>query len=267
MNIKAFCASAAIAIAFLGSFDLLGQSATAWNSVLVGSQYDVAGDFQASGTDLVGNATNPMLQSQRTGSSGSYTYYFRVRLGAAQAGGLSFYLGIDLDGGAVGSETAPVADMFVEAKIKSNWDGDFVSFHKKDGSKTCLSPSTTGWLNGTSNGEQQVAGAAVGAANVVNGSYTDNTDLDANGYVDKWLTFSFTESDLTSWALSKLSRSSVSGNTAVVIYGFTSTSQTANGDIAGINDKTASLTSTWSALGLAQTTTPNNFTTVNMVPR
>ena len=53
----------------------------------------------------------------------------------------------------------------------------------------------------------------------------------------------------------------INGDSAIALYGFTSTSQTSNGDIGGINDKEPGvLDKTWAELGIIINGTLNNIT-------
>jgi hypothetical protein len=102
-------------------------------------------------TDLVGDATNAMLETQKatyTFSPENTTdevYYFRARMGASHSRGklgTSFYLALDKD-------NDYIADVFVEANVKDNTP--YVAFHLSDPSKAGSGPSNTGWLNSSNN--------------------------------------------------------------------------------------------------------------------
>ncbi|MFP5395752.1 MAG: hypothetical protein ACLGHF_06270 [Alphaproteobacteria bacterium] len=98
-----------------------------------------------------------------------------------------------------------------------------------------------------------------------------NTDIDGDGNSDYWVTFGFTLSQLNAWAKvginsgatvvapNNIVSTTVSGTSALALFAFTSTSQTSNGDIAGVNDRTADLTQSWSDLGLVINTTLDNL--------
>lgn len=85
------------------------------------------------------------------------------------------------------------------------------------------------------------------------------------------MTFGFTLSQLNAWAKvginsgatvvapNNIVSTTVSGTSALALFAFTSTSQTSNGDIAGVNDRTADLTQSWSDLGLVINTTLDNL--------
>ena len=58
------------------------------------------------------------------------------------------------------------------------------------------------------------------------------------------MTFGFTESSFSNWTASALS-TQAGGDDVIAVVFMTSTSQTANGDIGGVNDGTADLDSPW----------------------
>jgi len=222
-----------------------------WLNVMIGSNYDPNDDQQSnSGQDLVGDATNAMLQAQRTGSSNAdYTYFFRARYGDANVSGTSFYLAMDTTGDRI-------ADIFIEAKVASNGTTTLY-YHKIDPSKTGTGPSNTGWLNSTNDSTVQMTAAAADSLVTVTSAGT-NLDGGTSG-IDSWVTFGFKLTSLQSFAPA----AGMTGDTGTILYAFTSTSQTANGDIAGINDRTADLTKTWSDLGLGIQTSLNTITTTS----
>lgn len=137
--------------------------------------------------------------------------------------------------------------MFIEAKYFSTGSGTApeLRYHIADPSKAGTSPSTTGWQNSSTDANIELALSSTD-------SYVARTvtayDLDANGWPDYYMTFGFTLSSLQAFA-SNAFGVSVDGSSIKVLYGFTATSQTANGDIGGINDQTADLTASWPSLG------------------
>lgn len=75
------------------------------------------------------------------------------------------------------------------------------------------------------------------------------SDLEADASNDFWITFGFTLSSLQDFAWNALGET-IDGSSINLLYTFTSTSQTANGDIGGVDDGTADLTASWSSLGV-----------------
>ena len=222
-----------------------------WIPLIKGDRFDPNDDQQSvADTDFVGNATYALLETQKETIDFSDgvtddVYFFRVRMGQSNPS-TSFYLGIDVSGDLV-------ADLFVEANIKSKTP--FVSFHKRDYSKTGLSPSQTSWLNGSQNDEEILNGRN---ANIT--SYSAGTDIDGgNSGTDYWIEFGFTEESIKNYVLNNFGLA-IDGDSAVALYGFTSTSQTSNGDVAGVNDKEPGvLDKTWVELGVVINGTLNNI--------
>ncbi|MFM2058345.1 MAG: hypothetical protein RLY71_2730, partial [Pseudomonadota bacterium] len=250
---------AAIALSDTSGFDgvlapvttLAAPSGSAtWHNVMIGSNYDPANDQQANaGQDLVGSAAAAMLQSTRDNTDpNNPVYYFRARFGDAGVNGTSFYLALDVNGDSK-------ADVFVEAKVAAN-NSTSLYYHAVDPSKAGTGPSNTGWLNSANDTTQQMT-ALTSESYVAVGSAS--TDLDSNSQTDSWITFGFTLNSLKSFTPS----SGISGSTGMVLYAFTSTSQTANGDIAGVNDQTANLNQTWQQLGLGISTSLDTITTTD----
>ncbi|MFT4762259.1 MAG: hypothetical protein ACI9LN_004243, partial [Saprospiraceae bacterium] len=227
-----------------------------WNSIIQQANFDPNDDQQAvADTDLVGNAQFAMLESQNsiytfsTGTTQDDVYFFRVRLGNHHTNGklgTSFYLALDLDNDLI-------ADVFVEANIKAT--SPFVAFHISDPSKSGTGPSNTGWKNSTRdiNIERKLdsRGSFITA-------YDSTTDLDLNGETDTWLEFAFTEESIQSFASDALGKT-VTGDSTLALYTFTSTSQTTNGDIGGVDDNNDDLTLTWDQLGVIINGSLNNI--------
>ena len=250
---------------------------------MFGSNYDPNNDQQSSAdSDLLGNNTNAMLQAQTATIAGDTVYYYRVRVGslANGNGSSSFYLALDLNGTGV----YPTADMFVEAKyaiIGGQFKRGEINFHKADFSNgnTGFSPSTTSWLSSSTdeNNEYNLLAGTSGNGSAIDNNNgiifveKTNTDIDGDGNSDYWVTFGFTLSQLNAWAKvginsgatvvapNNIVSTTVSGTSALALFAFTSTSQTSNGDIAGVNDRTADLTQSWSDLGLVINTTLDNL--------
>jgi hypothetical protein len=218
-----------------------------WEPLIKQSTFDPNDDQQSvSDGDLVGNATHAMLETQRStysfssGDNQDEVYYFRVRLGDQHSGGklgTSFYLALDLDNDLI-------ADVFVEANVKDNTP--FVAFHLSDPANAGTGPSNTGWLNSTNN--TNIERELTSRDSFIQ-AYNSTTDLDGNGETDTWVEFAFTEEAIKSFASDALGLS-ISGDSTLALYTFTSTSQTANGDIGGVNDKTDDLTKSWEELGV-----------------
>ena len=245
---------------FLVLFSQLGFSQTKsavgtatgnWISLMKGDKFDPNDDQQsAADTDFVGNATYALVETQKqtisfTDGLTDEAYFFRVRMGQSNAS-TSFYLGIDVSGDLI-------ADLFIEANMKSQTP--YVSFHKRDVSKTGLSPSQTAWLNGTKNNEFFLDSRN---ANIT--TYTAGTDIDGgNSGTDSWIEFGFTEESLKAYVLNNFGVV-ITGNSVIALYGFTSTSQTSNGDVAGVNDKLPGvLDKSWEELGVIVNGTFNNI--------
>jgi gliding motility-associated-like protein len=245
-------------IKFLGNpISVIPQFADTWKPLIKLSNFDPNDDQQAvKDTDLVGDASNAMLETQRatynfsSGASSDEVYYFRARLGASQTNGklgTSFYLALDKD-------NDYVADVFVEANVKDNTP--YVAFHLSDPSKAGTGPSNTGWQNSSNNINIE---RKLTSRDAFIKAYSASTDLDSDE-TDTWIEFAFTEESLKSFVSDALS-SSIDGDSMFAIYTFTSTSQTANGDIGGINDQTADLTKTWEELGIVIKGSLNDVTT------
>ena len=229
---------------------IVEQTNGTWIPIMQGDNFDPNDDQQSNADqDFVGNANYALVETKKKTSTFSDgitddVYYFRVRM--AEMNPLtSFYLGIDVSGDMI-------ADVFVEANWKSQTP--YVSFHQRDYSKTGLSPSQTSWLNGTRNGELQLTNRNAGIYN-----YSAGTDIDGAG-PDSWLEFGFTEESIKAYVLNTFGII-INGDSAIALYGFTSTSQTSNGDIGGINDKEPGvLDKSWAELGIIINGTLNNIT-------
>ncbi|MFC5682491.1 T9SS type A sorting domain-containing protein [Flavobacterium sp. MAHUQ-51] len=229
----------------------VGQANAVWIPLMKGDKFDPNDDQQSvADTDFVGNATYAMVETQKqtlsfTDGITDDVYFFRVRMGQSFPS-TSFYLGIDVTGDRI-------ADLFVEANNKSQTP--YVSFHKRDYSKTGLTPSQTAWLNGTKNNELFLSGR-----NAHISTYSAQTDIDGgNSGVDFWIEFGFTEESLKAYVLANFGVQ-ITGDSAIALYGFTSTSQTSNGDIAGVNDtEPGVLDKTWEELGVIINGTLNNI--------
>ena len=236
---------------------VIPQFADTWKPLIKLANFDPNDDQQAvKDTDLVGDASNAMLETQRatynfsSGASSDEVYYFRARMGASQTNGklgTSFYLALDKD-------NDYVADVFVEANVKDNTP--YVAFHLSDPSKAGTGPSNTGWQNSSNNDNIE---RELSSRDAFIKAYSASTDLDSDE-TDTWIEFAFTEESLKSFVSDALS-TSIDGDSMFAIYTFTSTSQTANGDIGGINDGTADLTKTWEELGIVIKGSLNEVTT------
>jgi len=228
-----------------------------WVSLIKLDNFDPNDDQQSNAdTDLIGNSNYAMLETQKetiTFSDGitDDSYYFRVRLGESNPS-TSFYLGVDVTGDLI-------ADLFVEANMKSK--PAFVSFHLRDYSQTGLSPSQTSWLNGVKNNE-----ATLTSRNANITSYTSGTDLDGgNSGEDYWIEFGFTENSIQAYVLDNFNIS-ITGDSLIALYGFTSTSQTSNGDVGGVNDSiSGELDKTWEELGVIINGSLNNLTSGEII--
>ena len=241
-----------------------------WVNLFTGARFDPNDDQQATAeTDIVGNASNPMAQSQQSyvniNGTVEKVYYFRVRLANAIKNngappGTSFYYAFDLT-------KDQKIDMVVEANAKSSTP--YVSYHIQDPSKDGSGPSSTAWMNSSNNinVERKLTTASSEIryyAVTPEANTTVSTDLDApvsgsNTGTDTWLEFAFTESSFQSFTSQALNKTSA-GSDVVGMVAFTSTSQTANGDIGGINDKTANMNLTWAQLGVMLTTSLDKVT-------
>ena len=241
---------------FFAQVSSISQATGTWNSIIKQDNFDPNDDQQAvSDTDLVGDAVNAMLEAQNinyifsTGTAQDDVYFFRVRLGDHHSNGklnTSFYLALDLD-------NDQVADVFVEANIKAS--SPFLAFHISDPSKSGLGPSSTGWENSTNNINIE---RELDSRSSFITAYDSTTDLDSNGETDTWLEFAFTEESIQSFATDVFGFS-ISGDTTIASYTFTSTSQTANGDIGGVDDDNDDLSLTWGDLGVIINGSLNNI--------
>jgi len=223
-----------------------------WRNLFAGENFDPNDDQQATAdTDLVGNSTDAMMQAQQATISFAEgtdkVYYFRVRLGNKNAPKTSFYYGMD-----VSSDYK--INFVIEANLKSQTP--YVAYHAHNSSKDGSGPSETSWLNSSNdnNIERQLSTRDARIVSYVTlGESTTNVDIDAptggqNNGDDTWLEFAFTESSFKLWTKDYLGNE-LTGAQVNGLVAFTSTSQTANGDIGGINDKTADLSLTWQQLG------------------
>ena len=106
----------------------------------------------------------------------------------------------------------------------------------------------------------------VGTTPVTTDANATVTDLDGGGSGnDTWLVFGFKLSAIQTFTTTSGSytSSAITSSSPLVFYAFTSTSQTANGDVAGINDKTANLNDTWQ--NLLGTTIATSLTTLTSI--
>ncbi|WP_111309976.1 T9SS type A sorting domain-containing protein [Confluentibacter sediminis] len=213
-----------------------------WSSLIKLNGFDPNDDQQSNAdTDFVGNATYALMETQKqtvnfTDGITDDVYYFRVRMGQSNPN-TSFYFGIDISGDLI-------ADIFIEANVKAQTP--FVSLHMRDYSKSGITPSQTAWLNGAQNNELILT-----ARHATISDYSAGTDIDGgNSGIDYWIEFGFTEDILKTFVLNNFGLS-VDGDSIIALYAFTSTSQTSNGDVAGINDAIAGeLDKTWEELGV-----------------
>jgi len=230
---------------------VVGQAKGLWIPLMKGDKFDPNDDQQSvADTDFVGNESYAMVETQKqtisfTDGITDDVYFFRVRMGQSNPS-TSFYLGIDVTGD-------HIADLFIEANMKSQTP--YVSCHKKDYSKTGLTPSQTSWLNGTKNNELFLDGRN---ANIR--YYSSGTDIDGgNSGIDYWIEFGFTEESIKAYVLANFNIQ-ITGDSVIAIYAFTSTSQTSNGDVAGINDtEPGVMDKTWEELGVIINGTFNNI--------
>jgi len=224
-----------------------------WRNLFAGENFDPNDDQQATAdTDLVGNVTDAMMQAQQ----GTYSfsdgttdkvYFFRVRLGNENAPKTSFYYGMDVD-------NDYKIDFVIEANLKDQTP--YVAYHAHDPSKDGSGPSMTAWENSRNdtNIERELGARDARILSYATvGESTTVVDIDGpvggqNNGDDTWLEFAFTESSFKSWTTDYLGTELTGGDVSGLVA-FTSTSQTANGDIGGINDKTADLSLTWRELG------------------
>ncbi|KAI9550166.1 hypothetical protein GHT06_003538 [Daphnia sinensis] len=231
-----------------------------WVNLFTGVNFDPNDDQQATAaTDIVGNVTNPMTQAQQgfysINGNVEKVYYFRVRLANTianngSAPNTAFYYGLDIN-------ADQKIDLVAEANVKVS--SPFVAYHKQDPTKDGSGPSSTAWLNSTTNiNIERKLTAAQSEIRfypvTTQANTTTSIDLDspvggANTGTDTWLEYAFTESSFKSFTLDALGVAK-SGSDVNGLVAFTSTSQTANGDIGGVNDKTADLSKSWAELGV-----------------
>ena len=228
-----------------------------WSSLIKLAKFDPNDDQQSvADTDFVGNADQSIMETQKittTFSDGvtDEVYYFRVRMGQSNPN-TSFYFGVDVSGDLI-------ADLFIEANAKAK--PNYVSFHQRDYSKTGLSPSQTSWLNGLQNQE-----LILSSRNSEIRDYSAGTDIDGgNSGTDYWIEFAFTEEIIKSYVLDVFGLT-INGDSVIALYGFTSTSQTSNGDVMGVDDKIpGELDKTWQELGVIINGTLNNIASGEIV--
>jgi hypothetical protein len=228
-----------------------------WTSLIKLANFDPLDDQQSvSDTDFVGNASIAIMETQKSTITFSddvtdEVYYFRVRMGESNPN-TSFYFGIDVNGDLI-------ADLFIEANSKAK--PNFVSFHTRDYSKSGISPSQTAWLNGSQNNELLLTDR-----NAEIRDYSAGTDLDGgNSGVDYWIEFGFTEESIKSYVLDNFGIS-ITGDSLIAMFGFTSTSQTSNGDVLGVNDSVSGeLDKTWEELGVIINGSLNNIASGKIV--
>ena len=237
--------------------NIVNNASGDWKSLIQLENFDPNDDQQSNAdTDFVGNATHAIMETQNETVSFNDgitddVYYFRVRMGQSNPNA-SFYFGLDISGDYI-------ADIFIEANVKSQTP--FVAFHLRDYSMSGLSPSQTSWLNGSQNNELELT-----SRNAVISDYSAGTDLDGgNSGTDFWIEFGFTEESIKAYVLDNFGLS-IDGDSIIALYGFTSTSQTSNGDVIGVDDRIqGELDRTWVDLGVVINGTLNNITSGNIV--
>ena len=222
-----------------------------WTSLIKLDGFDPNDDQQSNAdTDFVGNAIYALVETQNQTVSFAdgitdEVYYFRARMGQSNPS-TSFYFGIDVSGDLIG-------DVYIEANVKSQTP--FVSFHMRDISKSGISPSQTAWLNGTQNNELFLT-----SRDAIILDYAAGTDIDGgNSGEDFWVEFAFTENILRSYVQNNFGLN-INGDSVIALFAFTSTSQTSNGDVGGVNDNIPSeLDKTWAELGVIIQGSLNNI--------
>ena len=238
------------------AFSGLASPTSEWFGMLTGSKYDAVGDHKAAHgkNDLIGGADQPLLYTYYTAASDQLN--FRVRIGGSKNKDTRWsfdeVLMIALDYARVDTPGQPAGygkvDLFIVCDTggKSPFTGVY-----KAGSSSNTSPNTTsiGHISGSS-----VAHTAanydfthVSPTTFDNGSY--NNDIDANGGIDGFVSFSVPLS-LVSSAANTLFEMAVGPSTPVAYGVLTSTESNAiNGDFGGIDDRLASAGDTqWSLL-------------------
>ena len=226
---------------------ILPPNSSAWNDVLKGASYDTPNDQQASTShDMVGDASHALLQGQTSGSGSSTIFYFRARMGD-DAPRTSVMLGIDVN-------RDDRFDVFVEANVRASSSASwFVALHKSDPTQDGISPSTTGWLNSSSNINIERPLSSTNSYIAVDAA---GTDLDVNTKLDSWVTFAFTFADLNPFVKDALGIDTFTTSTPVTLSAFSSGGQVANGDIAGVNGASSS---SWTSLGILTTNSMTGF--------
>ncbi|TWO32713.1 T9SS type A sorting domain-containing protein [Seonamhaeicola sediminis] len=222
-----------------------------WSALIKFDGFDPNDDQQSNAdTDFVGNSNYALMETQKqtvTFADGitDEVYYFRARMGQSNPS-TSFYFGLDVTGDLIG-------DVFIEANVKSQTP--FVSFHIRDDSKSGISPSQTAWLNGTQNNELFLS-----SRDAIILDYAAGSDIDGgNSGEDFWIEFAFTEEILKAFVLNNFGLN-INGNSIIALYAFTSTSQTSNGDVGGVNDSVSGeLDKTWEELGVIIQGSLNNI--------
>jgi gliding motility-associated-like protein len=239
-----------------------------WVDLFKGANFDPNNDQQATAdTDIVGDINNPLVQAQQNfvsiNNKLEKVYYFRTRLANAiksgSAPGTSFYYGLDVT-------NDQKLNLVVEANVKAATP--YVAYHKHDPAKDGSGPSQTSWMNSTTNinieRKLNATQSKITYYPTVIDASTTNLDMDApiggaNTGNDTWLEFAFSESSFKSFTKDALNMEKT-GDEVYGLVAFTSTSQTANGDIGGINDKTADLSKSWAQLGVILTASLDDIT-------
>jgi len=252
-----FVGDAINSISQINSNNLPQYATLSWYTLLTGDNFDASNDTQAQveSLDLVGNASNPMLQTQRDrvwfegSDTPEFVYYFRARHGTVPTNS-SFYLGIDVNGD-------KIADLFVEAKTKNN--DVKVSLHLPDtGDGT--SPCTTSWLKEDT--EPQDGESFITTYNVQSDDFTTELNLDGpeDRKIDGWVEFAISETTLVEFVNQNIEGLNITGESVITLYVFTSTSENPNGDIGGIvGDVDCSNPTTWEDLGVTVTSSVNEL--------
>ena len=226
-----------------------------WKNLFIGSAFDPSNDQQAvSDNDLVGNASNSMMEAQTSGTGDATNYYFRARMGDSNPS-TSLFLGLDLNrDGRI--------DVFIEANVKDRTP--YISLHVSDPGKSGVGPSSTGWLNSSNDSTVELKISADNS--YIAKQVSAGTNIDAAGGTDSWIQFGFRFIDLKAFAKNAIGFDNLSVDDVVSAVLFTSTGQTANGDIAGVNDSiSADLAKTWAELGIFTTGSLDDLVTGELI--
>ena len=220
-----------------------------WTPIIFssGGTNDYTDDDQAGSIgDIVGNATVPGAMWQFNGSgTPSLTdgdIAFRLRLGSPN-GNKTYFSGIALFG--LDFNLDAKIDTYVAAGRSSNTDYVWIA---NPGTGLNISPSTSTF--DLTNAWRTYTGTFGATSNLYYAATTDGIDVDGGtSGKDMYFAFQMPFADLVSTVGTRLGMSINETSAISFVVATSNQVNSLNQDIAGINDKTAVLTQTWSTLG------------------